>query len=277
MAHRAWGIWGMLTMMTIRLMPLACLAALAGPAIAHDLWIEPSSYHVAPTVALRLGLRVGQDFKGDALPRNGSLIEKFALFGPEGERTAIGQDGGDPAGFAKPESPGLHTAVYFSRFSTVELEGAKFERYLKDEGLDVISRVRATKGESAKPAKDRFLRCAKTLIHVGEGGDAGFNRVFGLPLELVAESDPWTANEPLRIKLLWHGKALKGALVVAFSKANPTHKIQLRTDHAGRVSLPMGGPGVWLVKCVHMEAAGSGEPLADWESYWASLSFERKA
>lgn len=259
------------------LIAVSSIAAISTAAFAHDFWIEPSVYKVQPGTALKLRLRVGQDFKGDPLPRNNSLIEKFVLFGPNGERAAIGQDGGDPAGFAKAEVAGLHTAIYFSRFSTVELEGAKFESYLKDEGLASISLWRAKHGKSTEPARDRFLRCAKTLIRVGDGTDAGFDHVFGMPLELVAESNPFSTRGPLPVKLLWHGKGLPDALIVAFSQANPTQKIRLRTDKAGRVRLPLAGDGVWLIKSVHMQAAGNGEPTADWESYWASLAFERKA
>lgn len=251
--------------------------AVASAACAHDLWIEPSAYRVAPGTALKLRLRVGQDLKGEPMPRNGNLITRFSLCGPEGETSAIGQDGGDPAGFVKATAPGLHTAIYFSRFSEIEMEGAKFENYLKDEGLDSISKARARRGESAKPARDRFLRCAKALVQVGTRDPAGFDRAFGLPLELIAETDPFSADASLDVKVLWQGKPLKDTLVVALSQKDPMQKIRVRSDARGRARLPLHGGGVWLIKCVHMQGAGAGEPAADYESYWASLTFERKA
>ncbi len=45
-----------------------------------------------------------------------------------------------------------------------------------------------------------------------------------------------------------------------------------RTDVHGRVRLPLGGAGVWMVKAVHMIPAPPGSG-ADWESFWASLTF----
>lgn len=262
-----------------RLLLAACLALthMAPMAFAHDLWIEASPRRAGQGMPIKLRLWVGQDFKGEPLPRNESLIQKFTMVGPEGERAVIGQDGGDPAGFVKAESQGLHTVVYLSRFSMVELEGAKFESYLKDEGLEAIAKVRARKHETTKPAKDSFLRCAKAILPIGEGSHAGFDRVFGLPLELVAEADPISGAGPLPVRLLWQGKPLKGALVVAFSQANPQQKIRVRTDPAGRVRLPIAGGGPWLIKCVHMQPAAGGTLGAGWESYWASLTFERKA
>lgn len=259
------------------LVALALGGTAAPVALAHDLWLEPSAYRVAPGTPLKLRLRVGQDFKGEPMPRNGNLIEKFFLSGPEGERPAIGADGVDPAGFAKAEAPGLHTAIYFSRFSVVEMEGRKFASYLKEEGLEAIAKVRARHGESLKPARDRFLRCAKTLIQVGASNASGFDHAFGLPLELVPQASPYSPNSPLRVKVLWQGRPLKGSLVVAFCQNNPLRKIQVRSDSQGQVILPLQEDGVWLVKCVHMRLAGAGEPAADFESYWASLSFERKA
>jgi hypothetical protein len=40
----------------------------------------------------------------------------------------------------------------------------------------------------------------------------------------------------------------------------------------GQVRLPLAAPGEWLVKAVHMVAL-EGVPEADWQSYWASLTF----
>jgi uncharacterized GH25 family protein len=47
----------------------------------------------------------------------------------------------------------------------------------------------------------------------------------------------------------------------------------IRTDAAGRVRVPLSRSGVWLVKAVHMIPAPAGAD-ADWESIWASLTFE---
>jgi hypothetical protein len=60
--------------------------------------------------------------------------------------------------------------------------------------------------------------------------------------------------------------------VAALSKGQPSRQVAARTDAQGRVRLPLGGSGVWLVKAVHMIAAPAGSG-ADWESFWASLTF----
>ena len=54
-------------------------------------------------------------------------------------------------------------------------------------------------------------------------------------------------------------------------------KLTARTNKAGRVNLTLpGGGGVWLVKAVHMVPAAR-ETAAEWESLWASTTFELPA
>jgi uncharacterized GH25 family protein len=72
--------------------------------------------------------------------------------------------------------------------------------------------------------------------------------------------------------LLYHGAPLAGAKVAALPKDQPSRQIAARTDAQGRVRLVLDRPGVWLVKAVHMIPAPPGTG-AEWESFWASLTF----
>jgi uncharacterized GH25 family protein len=75
---------------------------------------------------------------------------------------------------------------------------------------------------------------------------------------------------------VYAGKPLAGALIIAFNKAAPADKIKLRSDADGRVQLRLPRTGVWLVTAVHLLPAARFAP-AEWESLWASLSFELPA
>jgi hypothetical protein len=57
--------------------------------------------------------------------------------------------------------------------------------------------------------------------------------------------------------------------------ASPDDKVSVRTV-GGRASLVLDRPGLWLVKAVHMVPAPEGSG-AEWESLWASLTFELPA
>ena len=80
----------------------------------------------------------------------------------------------------------------------------------------------------------------------------------------------------LDLRLLYRGKPLAGALVIAFRKAAPEDKVQVRSDARGGAALRLSASGIWLIKAVHMVRL-ENHPKADWESYWASLLFELRA
>jgi len=253
-------------------LPLALLCA--GSLWAHDLWIEPSAFMPAPGTRLAVRLFIGQLFRGDVFPRDPKYLVRFAVIGPGGESPIPGVPDTDPAGFLVAGRPGLYELVYTSRHAAVELDAARFEKYLAEEGLDQISALRARRGQSAAPGKELYSRCAKSLIAVGGDAGSGHDRVLGLTLELVPETNPYTlaAGQELPVRLLYRGQPLVGAKVAAVPKDQPASQVAARTDAHGRVRLRLAGPGVWLVKAVHMIAAPPGSG-ADWESFWASLTF----
>jgi uncharacterized GH25 family protein len=266
---------------------LGLTAGLAGaaPAAAHDFWIVPSTFHPVPGGPLAVRLRVGEHLRGDPVPRDLKMIERFALVGPAAERPLMGPDAAEPAGFAALPGPGLYQIVYRSRRERVDLPAAKFEDYLALEGLDSISALRRSRGESAKPSTEVFSRCAKSLIVAGgagtgsAGSDAGFDRPAGLDLELVPEKNPYqlAPGAELPVRLLYRGKPLAGAMVFALGlrhadKAAPD-RIAGRTGRDGRVALRLPEGGFWLIETVHMIPAPP-ETGVNWESLWASLTFD---
>ena len=243
---------------------------------AHDLWIEPSSFRPVESQLFAVRLRVGEAFRGDPVPRMEKRIERFVAVGPGGEIPLNGVEGADPAGWAVLPKPGTWLLVYDSNHSSIELEGPKFEAYLAEEGLERISKLRAERGQTGAGSKEVYSRCAKALVTVGNGPAEGFDRVLGLPLELVPEASPagLPAGGELPVLLLFRGKPLAGALVVAVPREAPADKVSARTDADGRVRLRLERTGQWLVKVVHMEPAPA-ESGADWESFWASLTLQR--
>lgn len=250
------------------------LVAAGGAGLAaHDFWLEPSTFEPGADEAVRVHLRIGERFAGESLARNGSLIDKFVVVGPSGEKPVLGRDGMDPAGLLRLDAPGLWFVGYRSKPSAVELAADKFEEYLRAEGLEHVIDERAARGESQMPGREKFSRSVKSLLRYG-GAQAGqgFDRALGMTLEFVLEADPARATDgrvPLR--LLHNGRPLSGSLVVAYRKDSSNEQLRARTDKDGRIVLPVTA-GVWLLKSVHMAraAAGSG---ADWESVWTALTF----
>lgn len=245
------------------------------PLSAHDFWIEPTTFSATDGKIVGVKLRVGQDLAGDPVPRDPAAIDQFVVVNGDKATPVFGRDGDDPAGLIRMAGQGLLVIGYRSKPSPVTLTAEKFNQYLSEEGLDAIAAERARRGQSNAGARERFSRAAKSLVRNGTA-NTGADRALGFTLELVAEKNPYAlgAGDELPVRLLYEGKPLGGALVTAFNKYKPLKKLSARTDSQGRVRLPVDAPGPWLIKAVHMMPAAAGSN-AEWESIWASLTFER--
>lgn len=253
---------------------IVAVAAHASLAYAHDFWIEPSTFRPAVGQLVSTSLRVGQEFVGDPIPRSGELIDTFTVREGGKEKEVAGFENHDPAGYVRVEQPGLSIIGYRSKPSPLELDAAKFEEFLKNEGLERISAIRAQRHETAKPDHERFYRFAKSVLNAsGNGGGARFDQPFGYRFEIIPETNPCAAT-PLRVRLMFEGKPLAGALVTALHRDDAGARLRVRSDKDGRVTLNLPKNGVWLIKSVQLVPAPAGTN-ADWESLWASLTFER--
>jgi uncharacterized GH25 family protein len=247
------------------------------PLAAHDMWIEPATFFPDLGQVVSVRLRVGQDLLGDPLRLDPSLVNQFVVKDGDGLRPVVRRDGGDPAGLVRVAAPGLVVIGYHSNPSAIEMAADKFNQYLKEEGLDAVTAMRASRHESGTAAHEIFSRCAKSLVFSGSAPDAQGDRPLGFTLELVAEGNPYAMrpNQDLPVRLTYENRPLAGALVVAMNRLNTAEKLSARTDKDGRVRLKLRPGGMWLIKAVHMVPAPAASH-ADWASYWASLTFEMR-
>lgn len=259
----------------MRHLAVAFVLLYASVSAAHDFWIVPSSFHPEPGSILQARLFVGMNLQGEPVPRHAPWIQRFALTGSGVETPMVGREGSVPAGLIAAPGPGLHFLVYQSTGNPLDLEPAKFELSLREEGLEKIIDLRAARGESQKPSHELFYRCAKSLVQVGAAGGQGFDRILGLTLEIVPEADPYSlpVGGSLPVRLLYEGQPLAGALLMALNPEDPDQPLKLRSDAAGRAVFTLPRPGLWLIKAVEMIPARAGKD-ADWESFWASLTFQ---
>lgn len=264
----------MLHRLLVRRVGMVVAAILIGhvPLVAHDLWIHPTTFIPEPGAVVGIRLRVGQDLVGDPVPRNPSLVNQFVFVDEAGRKPVIGRDGADPAGFLRVATPGLIIVGYRSNPRTVELSAEKFNEYLKEEGLDAVAALRASRNETGTKGREIFSRCAKSLLLAGHAAGAN-DRQLGFTLELIAERNPYAIGSgEMPFRLMYENQPLPGALVVAINRLDPSAKLIARTDNAGRVRFSMKRADMWLVKAVHMVPAPAGTN-AEWVSYWASLTF----
>ena len=265
-------------MMKSRTAALAALATFVSVCAAHEFWIQPSAFRANVGEKVDVRLLVGDGFPGEARPRDPTKLVKFVVVAPSGEQPITGEDGADPAGTVTFKDAGTHVLGYRSTSTRIALEAAKFEAYLKEEGLDHVIKARATDGTSKVEGTELFSRAAKSLVQVGGTPDAGFARTLGFPAEVTPTTNPYSAKagDALTFRVTDDSAPAADALVLAFSQSDPSHKLTARTSSTGEVTFTLDRPGVWLIASVRMSRA-QPDQNADWQSVWASLTFDLAA
>ncbi len=256
----------------------ATLAALSLAAIAsaHVFWVQPAKFTIAPGDILKIQLHVGDTFPGEITPRNDEKIEKFVVVGPGGEKPAVGRDADPIAAVYRPTEPGTYLIAYRSKPTPVTLEAEKFETYLREKGLEKIIEQRTALKQNAAPAKEIFSRSSKAIFSVGDKKtDEAATKAMGFRVEILARANPASlkSGDTLPVTVKSDGKPLANALVQARNTQHPESTLVARTDVQGRLSLKLSQPGIWVIDTVDMFPAPK-ESGSDWESVWASLTFE---
>ncbi len=258
----------------VTLLGMVTLSILSMTTQAHDFWIEPSTFTAATGAQVALRLYAGEDFKGESVVYIAPGVERFWAVDAHGEFPVQAISGDDPAGKLMIREQGLTVVGYQSKGTALSFAGIdEFEKYLNKEGLE-RHRELARKKTTIKPAiSEIYSRHVKSLLRVtAKQGTTPADRELGLKLELIMEQSP-SNTDPARLQLKYKDKPLADTLVVAFNKKDPTKKFKARSGTDGRVVLPLHDRGVWLITAVHMTPA-SILSSHDWESFWASLSFE---
>ena len=261
-----------------------CAAGQPRAAGAHEFWLSPSSYRQTKGDTLEIAAFVGTGFRGEGSPYAATRTRSFELLGAKRLDLTSATVNGELvyARFIGADTRGALVA-YESGFTPLTLPAPDFDRYLELEGLALPRAARAGLGARAGEGRERYARCAKTWI--GGTDRARALRAAGLTLEVVPLDAP-SAGRPLRVRVLFRGKPLAGALVRAWcaplghgwaprdeaARDSVGPRTQARSGREGLATIPISGMGEWLIGVVHMVPCRERE-AADWESYWASLTF----
>ena len=269
---------------------------LTGVAVAHDIWLLPDRFTLSKGDTLIVRQLLGEELDPAAL-RTGATVElgvmrditrRFELINARGSNDLLEQLSSAPTG-TEPK-PALHETIDVEGLSLVGMEhdyiyhllpNDTFLEYLEHEGLDSTD-FRKHMGSRLEQT-EAYARSLKCLVQVGEvTGTDLHKRFLGHKLEILLLQDPYLRDpgDPLDAQILFDGEPLPNKLVLAYSSAEQGEvaKARARTDANGVGRFTLDRAGFWLIRAVHLlpcsEQSDAECALADWESYWASYSFE---
>jgi hypothetical protein len=247
------------------------ILAAAGTAAAHYTFILPEKFRVSPGDALIVGFHASDGFpESTQLPKR---LESATLHTAKKSVAlpAFREDGLRQVSTISP-SPGYSILTAINPARTGDMKPESFTDYLKEESLTDVIAEREKRGETGKPGRERYSMYLKSIVLAGAPND-GYKHVVGLPIEIVPEKDPskLKAGESLPVRVLFKGAPAKNLQVFAASSSAPSNKNIGKTDAKGRIAVPVT-PGRWRLHTILMERVTT--PDADWESFWATLTFE---
>ena len=256
---------------------LGLLAASA--ANAHELWIEPLDYTVAPDASIQAAIVNGQDFAGGEVAYFPQRIARFDLILGETTVAVTGRMGDRPAMTMPPLGEGLHIAVYQSSGDLLTYDSyAIFARFVEHKAFPRwIHRIHRDRGWPEVGFGEFYTRYSKALIAVGRG--EGADQRLGLETELVALDNPYVgAPTEIRVQAFYQDTPRAAAQIELFDKA-PDGTVVVTyhsTDADGIAALPVTSGHSYLVDAVVLREAApevTAPNGAVWESLWAALTF----
>ncbi len=260
-----------------KLLPFAILFFLFTLLSSHEFWLQPSSFILKKGDKANIRFRVGENFEGDNWNGKRSKINFLFLYlnGTKTDLTSrLTDNKGDSLQYTFPQE-GTATVVYSGLNSFIELEPAKFNAYLEEDGLRNVIEYRKQYNEMDSMSHELYQRSVKTILQVGEKYDSSFKQTTPLPLDIIPMQHPYLIKDKqkLTMKVLFNKKPLIEQLVIVwYWYQGKTLKEEVLTDENGLVSFKVKKSGRWMVSTVKMEHL-ENDPKANWQSYWGSCTW----
>jgi uncharacterized GH25 family protein len=179
---------------------------------------------------------------------------------------------------------GTGVAGVSTHSNNIDLSAQDFTKYLKHDGILDVLEARKKSGEDAKPTKEKYAKHVKAIFQIGATPSNDYKTPLNYPVEFIPQVNPYTLEQgdELPVQLLKNGKPLANELVYASYDGHHGHAedgthieaIKARTDAKGMVKVKLEKTGLWYLRTINM--VKSTEPSVDYESSWATLTFEVK-
>jgi uncharacterized GH25 family protein len=263
-------------MKTTILLTVALLSCgVAVTAFAHDTWLIPEKFNVAPKATVTLNMTSGMEF-----PKLDAALK------PERVQTAKCRLGAQVFDLAQ-KIAGPHSLQFKSELTdaavatiwvslaprALELKPDEVKHYLEEVDAPAALRQEWTEMKEQR-WRESYSKHTKTFVRVGAPKeDRSWAEPVGAPLEIVPEKDPTALRpgEAFPVRVMKNGEPFADFSLNAVA-AGETKGETRKTDAAGRVMFQLGKSGRWMLRGTDIRK--STAPDTDWESDFTTLTIE---
>ncbi len=256
---------------------------LAAPAWGHDSWVVAEKNVTGACGSVRVAFVTSENFPKSEHATKPERVAEWVAVGA-GMRQRISKyaiQGEELVANPQIEPIGLFTIGAALKPHPIEMSYEKFETYLADERAEsALGKLRRGDATKRGPQRELYTKFGKTFVEVlPESGErAALPPLLGHKLEIQPTSDPclWSAGCETEVQVLFDGRPTPYLRVSSGREGMTGHSYvqSVTTDANGMARLDFKQPGLWFVR-THLIRPAEGEAAksADWESWWASITF----
>jgi uncharacterized GH25 family protein len=248
-------------------------SASAGVILGHNFWLTVGG---RKTESLRIELHTGHHFPAGESAIAPDRIADFRLISARGETTVRDPrvEGTALVAEIKSNGAGAQLAVLALHPRSITLGAEKFAGYLREEDAMAFAGSIET---LRRPQREIYSKYAKAILTTGNAGDdAVACRVAGQKMEIVPEHNPacLRRGQSLPIRVFFDGEPAAGVRVSSGCDKlqNGGYASHARTGADGRAEIDLPVSGHWFVRS-HSIRRHPDPRIAEWESFWPSLTF----
>ena len=244
---------------------------------AHEFWLQPNKFMFSKGEKANIRFLVGENFTGENWSGNSAKLQTLDIYhGRSVTNIAnlLSDHKGDSILLPLPKE-GTMMVTFNSNNSFIELEPAKFNAYLEEDGLTEAMEYRNQHKEADSDGKEFYQRSVKTIFQVGRYTDNTFSSQTTLPLDIIPLKNPYLLqqSDSLTVKILFQKKPLGDHKVRIWQiEKGKLMNHDGMTAANGEIMFGVRRGGRWMVSCVQMKHLEK-DPKADWQSYWASCTW----
>lgn len=261
---------------------VSLLLLVGATASAHDLFLKLDSYFLQPYSRANVRLLNGTFKKSDGTVlrdrfRDINLLAP-GVSGPVNDSLAWRDEGKTTIMELQTRGPGTYVVGVSTKPREISLKAAEFNDYLSHDGLPDTLAARKKNAELDKDVRERYSKHVRAVFQVGKVLSEDFKQPLNYPVEIIPQQNPYSlrVGDELTVLCMLEAQPISNQFVMAGweSPDGKIHGQNVRSDTGGFARIKLAGAGKWYVKMIYMTPRS--EPELNYESKWASLTFEIK-